>query len=137
MNIRYENSRDLPNVPLYRLFLAVGWADEAHMTDSRLENFGLPFQNSTFVHSAWHDDQLIGCVRVLSDRIFRSVIYDLAVLPEYQGQGIGRELVKRCLADCPDSEWLLATIPARVGFYEKLGFRSYDEPVMQIPCKWF
>ena len=33
---------------------------------------------------------------MLSDTIFHSVIYELLVAPEYQGKGIGSELVNRC-----------------------------------------
>lgn len=46
-----------------------------------IDNFNIGFLNSTFVFSAWIDEHLVGCVRVLSDLHFRSVIYDLAVLP--------------------------------------------------------
>ena len=102
-----------------------------------LAHFNRPFLNSTFVFSAWDGEKLVGCVRVLSDRIFRSVIYDLAVLPDYQGHEIGRELVRLCRSECPDSEWLVQTTPERVGFYEHLGFRTNSDPLLTIPCKWF
>ena len=102
-----------------------------------IDNFNIPFINSTVVISAWDCDKLVGCVRVLSDRVFRSNIYDLAVLPEYQNQGIGSELVKRCLAHFPNSEWNLETIPERIGFYKQLGFEINEEPVLKIKCKLF
>lgn len=69
--------------------------------------------------------------------MFRSVIFDLAVLPEYQKRGIGSELVRKCIAAYPNSEWSLETIPERVSFYEGLGFEISDSPVLRIPCKWF
>ena len=76
-------------------------------------------------------------MRALSDTMFRSVILDLAVLPEYQGKGIGSELVRKCMDVYPDSEWLLETIPERVSFDEKLGFEINNNPVLKIPCKCF
>ena len=136
MRISYDSRKDLPCLALLELFRAVGWSDGSE-TEEMILNFNRPFLNSTFVFSAWDGERLVGCVRALSDRMFRSVIYDLAVLPEYQGRGIGRELVRLCQNECPASEWLVQTIPERVGFYERLGFSTYSEPVMQIPCKWF
>ena len=79
---------------------------------------------------------MVGCVRVLSDGIFRSVIYDLAVMPEFQNLGIGKELVRRCRAYFPDSEWLVQTQTA-AGFYEKIGFKRNEDVFLSIPCKWF
>lgn len=86
--------------------------------------------------SAWEDDRLVGCVRALSDLHFRSVIIDLAVLPEYQRQGIGAELVRRCREACTSSEWLVQTDKAK-GFYEKLGFTENNDYFLRIQGKWF
>ena len=136
MNVEYRNEKDLPCDELYQLFLAVGWAKEEKTTQSMIDNFNIGFLNSTFVFSAWIDGRLVGCVRVLSDLHFRSIIHDLAVLPEYQHKGIGRELVRRCINACEDSEWLVQTDMAK-GFYEKIGFRENKDYFLTIPCKWF
>jgi len=69
--------------------------------------------------------------------MFRSVIYDLAVLPEYQGNGIGKELVKRCREQCPNSEWIVGTTSKRASFYESIGFEKNNDVFLSIPCKWF
>ncbi len=135
--ITYSERKDLPNLPLRDLFFAVGWSDGTE-TQEMLAAFAQPFINSTFVFSAWDDDLLIGCVRVLSDRMFRSIVYDLAVHPAYQQQGIGKELLHRCIAQCPDSEWLIQTEPHIAAYYEKQGFSRINEDIfLHIPCKWF
>lgn len=136
MNIEYRTQKDLPCRDLYHLFLAVGWAKEESTTQVMLDNFNIGFINSTFVFSAWNGKQLVGCVRVLSDLHFRSVIYDLAVLPEYQNKGIGSELIKRCISACESSEWLVQTDMAK-GFYEKIGFKVNEDHFLTIPCKLF
>jgi len=135
MKIVYDTGKDLPCEELYELFKAVGWSD-GPITPHMLANFNLPFKNSTIVISVWADNKLVGCVRVLSDRIFRSIIYDLAVMPEFQNQGIGRELIRRCREYFPDSEWLVETKSA-AGFYEKIGFKPNEDTFLSIPCKWF
>ena len=126
----------MPCDELYQLFLAVGWAKEEETTQEMIDNFNIGFLHSTFVFSAWADGKLVGCVRVLSDLHFRSVIYDLAVLPAFQHKGIGSELVRRCRQACEGSEWLVQTDMAR-GFYEKLGFRQKNDYFLTIPSKWF
>ena len=136
MNIEYKNQKDLPCEELYKLFLAIGWADESKTTQDMIDNFNIGFLNSTFVFSAWIGERLVGCVRVLSDLHFRSVIYDLAVLPEFQHMGIGTELVKRCINACEGSEWLVQTDMAK-GFYEKIGFEENEDYFLTVPCKWF
>lgn len=82
------------------------------------------------------DGKLIGCVRVLSDLHFRSIIYDLAVLPAFQNKGIGKELVRRCRNACKDSEWLVQTAKAKE-FYEKVGFKENKDYFLTIPCNNF
>jgi len=55
-----------------------------------INNYNIPFINSTLVVSAWENERLIGAVRVLSDKMFRSIIYDLLFLPQFQNKGIGK-----------------------------------------------
>lgn len=126
IKIEYKDQKDLPCDKLYQLFLAVGWAAEDTTTQMMLDNFNIGFLNSTFVFSAWAGNTLVGCVRVLSDLHFRSIILDLAVLPEYQHRGIGTELIKMCRNACGGSEWLVQTDKAK-GFYEKNGFLPNED----------
>lgn len=135
MTIEYKEQKDLPCKEIYKLFLAVGWANEK-ITEEMLSKFNIGFLNSTYVFSAWDDERLVGCVRVLSDLHFRSIILDLAVLPEYQNKGIGTELIRRCREKIPSSEWLVQTDKAKK-FYEKIGFTENDDFFLRIPSKWF
>ena len=137
MNIIYNDTKkDLPTEQLYELFIAVGWSDGRSLPEDMKSGFIKPWIHSTLVISAWDSDKLVGVVRVLSDTMFRSIIYDLLVAPEYQGQGIGRELLKRCIEHYPNSEWLVQTTN-RAGFYEKNGFKVNNDVFLTIPCKLF
>ena len=131
-----DTKKDLPVRPLQELFVSAGWSDGSE-TLEMVENYNKPFINSTLVVSAWDNERLIGAVRVLSDKMFRSVIYDLLVLPKYHGKGIGTGLVKRCIKHFPDSEWLVQTTAKVSGFYEKLGFKINNDVLLSIPCKLF
>ncbi len=130
-----DKTKYLPCDQLYNLFKLAGWT-EGSETDEMLKNFNVPFINSTLVVSAWDNERLVGVVRVLSDKVIRSVIYDLVVDPEYQGQGIGKELVKRCIRHYPYTEWLVQTTGNIAGYYEKMGFKRYKDVVLSIPSKW-
>lgn len=132
-----DTEKDLPYEQLHRLFVAVGWSDGLE-TPNMIKNYNIPFVNSTLVISAWENERLIGAVRVLSDKMFRSIIYDLLVLPEFQNKGIGKELIKRCIEHFPDSEWLVGTTKEIASFYEKIGFKRVDDGVfLTIPCNLF
>jgi len=137
MNIVYNDSKkDLPSEQLHELFVSAGWSDGSDTADM-IKNYNLPFINSTLVISAWDNDRLIGAVRVLSDKMFRSIIYDLLVLPEFQNKGIGKELIKRCIEHFPNSEWLVQTTEKISGYYEKFGFKINKDVFLSIPSKLF
>lgn len=135
MIITYNDAKkDLPVEQLHHLFFLAGWTGSEPNPDLQiLRNFNIPFVNSTLVISAWDNERLVGTVRVLSDKFIRSVIYDLVIDPEYQNKGIGKELVKRCIEHFPNTEWLVQTEKHISRYYEKIGFKVYDNVVLTIP----
>ncbi|MFD8528927.1 GNAT family N-acetyltransferase [Streptosporangium canum] len=44
-------------------------------------------------------DRVVGFINMISDGVLTAFVPWLEVLPEYQGQGVGSELVRRILAD--------------------------------------
>ncbi|MEV7857102.1 GNAT family N-acetyltransferase [Streptomyces sp. NPDC088183] len=66
--------------------------------------------------------RVVGFVNMISDGVLTGFIPWLEVLPEYQGQGIGGELVRRILAEAEHlySVDLTCDEPLRA-YYEKLG----------------
>ena len=135
MIIYNDKKKDLPVEQLHHLFVTAGWSDSKLPSDDILEKFNRPFIDSTLVVSAWDGERLVGTVRVLSDKFIRSVIYDVVVDPEYQNMGIGSELVKRCIAHYPKSEWLVGCLKNVSSFYEKVGFKvdTNCEVFLSIP----
>ena len=99
-----------------------------------LKTVGMAFHSAevhrkTFTASAsvlfvYDEEQLVGFGRAISDGFIQSAIYDVAVLPEYQGQGIGRQIIERIVASLPGCNFILYAAPGKEGFYGKLQFRK-------------
>ncbi|PTA69451.1 GNAT family N-acetyltransferase [Deinococcus arcticus] len=69
-------------------------------------------------------EQVIGFVQAISDGVLTAFVPLLEVLPEHQGQGIGRALVEQLLAELADFYAVdLACDDELVPFYEGLGLR--------------
>ncbi|MBP2132256.1 ribosomal protein S18 acetylase RimI-like enzyme [Methanomicrobium sp. W14] len=130
-----DKKKDLPVNQLHFLFMSAGWCKSAE-TQEMISNFNLPFINSTLVISAWHEGRLVGVVRVLSDKVIRSAVYDLVVDPKFRCRGIGKELLERCVRKFPKTEWIVQTNDENVKYYLKNGFIRYPGNVLFRPSVW-
>lgn len=81
------------------------------------------FENSHAVVFVFHNERMIGFGRALSDGAYQAAIYDVAVLPEYQGQGIGKKIIINIIQNCPGCNFILYASPGKEKFYEKMYFR--------------
>ena len=74
--------------------------------------------------------KLIGFARLITDRATFAWLCDVIVMPEHQGKGLGRDLV-RAFQKHPDLQnlrrWMLGTRDAH-GVYQALGFTAVEEP---------
>lgn len=59
------------------------------------------FLNSAVVCFASDGARLVGASRAITDGEYHGLIYDVAVLPDYQRQGIGRRMMQELLARLP------------------------------------
>ncbi|MCP8969480.1 GNAT family N-acetyltransferase [Ectobacillus ponti] len=79
--------------------------------------------------AARHEGRLVGFLRAFTDACFDCYVNDLAVHPDYQGKGIGEELLKQLTGLLEEGTMLfLLTAPEAAGFYEKQQFRTFDNP---------
>ena len=70
------------------------------------------------------DDRVVGFVTAISDGVLSAYIPLLEVLPSFQGQGIGSELVRRLLQELNGLYAIdLMCDPELQPFYERLGFQ--------------
>ena len=71
--------------------------------------------------------KLVGFARVLSDGVFKALVFDVIVDQAHRGRAIGRQLMERILADSRLSRVKhveLYCLPELEPFYESLGFSS-------------
>ena len=81
------------------------------------------FTNSYAVVFAFDDDKLVGFGRAISDGEYQAAIYDIAVLPDYQGKGIGKIILQAILKKIPTCNFILYASPGKEEFYEKENFK--------------
>lgn len=81
------------------------------------------FSVSASVVFVFDDQQLIGFGRAISDGFIQAAIYDVAVLPSYQGHGIGKQMIEKIVNSLPGCNFILYASPGKEPFYEKLKFR--------------
>ena len=82
------------------------------------------FTNSMYRCFAYDEGRLVAAGRALADGIDCSYLCDIAVHPDHQGRGVGKEIVDR-LRDLSRNhrKIILYAAPGKDGFYLKLGFR--------------
>jgi len=80
------------------------------------------FEASHTTVFAYRDGQLIGFGRAISDGVYQGAVYDVAVVPEFQGKGIGTLLLKAILGRLEGCNVILYASPGKEGFYRQFGF---------------
>jgi GNAT superfamily N-acetyltransferase len=103
---------------LSRLYLI---APLGHKEPSDLK---VAFSNSMFKCFVYDSRRLIAAGRALADGRDCSYICDVAVHPDYQGLGLGREVVSRLVDFSKDhKKIILYAARGKEPFYRKLGFK--------------
>jgi predicted N-acetyltransferase YhbS len=82
------------------------------------------FGNSRFVCFAYDGGRLVGAGRALADGRDCSYLCDIAVHPDTQGSGLGREIVQRLVdRSRGHKKIILYAVPGKEPFYGKFGFK--------------
>lgn len=87
--------------------------------------------------SAWDStgggQRLVGFARVLTDGIYRATLWDVVVHPDYQGRGVGEDLMNRILThpvlSTVEKFWL--NTRDKSSFYEKFGFVRSEQGMVK------
>jgi len=81
------------------------------------------FSNSMFRYFVYDNEKLIGVGRALADGADCSYICDVAIHPNYQGRGLGKEIIERLIEDSKvHKKIILYAVPSKEPFYAKFGF---------------
>ncbi|WP_350562413.1 GNAT family N-acetyltransferase [Psychrobacter sp. CAL346-MNA-CIBAN-0220] len=114
--------------PLDSYYMIKGMLDNADLlitawTDKQLDN---------------NEKQLIGVARCVSDFSYCCYLSDLAVVEDYQHQGIGKLMIKKIEQQLPPScKIILLSTPDAVGVsnetvYSKIGFEKDDNAWVKV-----
>ena len=105
------------------LRMSVGWRP---ITEGQAKR-GL--EHTTFLAAVRDKGKIVAMGRMLFDFGYTAYLGDVIVRPEYQGQGIGRQIVESLIARTMDSAYegervmfILGAAKDKEAFYEKLGF---------------
>ena len=95
----------------------------APLGDKKANDLKTVFDNSMFKCFIYDDNKLIGVGRALADGIDCSYICDVAIHPDYQSKGIGKNIVSKLIElSKGHNKIILYTYPGKEEFYSKLGF---------------
>jgi N-acetylglutamate synthase-like GNAT family acetyltransferase len=99
-----------------------------------LDGLARAIAHSNPVISLWDHNRLIGFARATSDWVYRANIWDVIIHPDYQGLGLGRQLIETLLAQPAlwqvERIYLMTTY--QQGFYEKIGFQLNSTATMRL-----
>nr|YP_010618604.1 hypothetical protein PN024_pgp191 [Rhodomelopsis africana]WAX02617.1 hypothetical protein [Rhodomelopsis africana] len=114
------------NINLYdleKLCDSVGWVRRP------LKKVKVALENSFLIVSLFYHKKskkkLIGFARVTSDGSFNATIWDVAIDPEFQGQGLGKALMNEVIQQLRNHDISTITLfadPEVVQFYKHIGF---------------
>ena len=121
INITKETSVSIDDV--LHLYQAVGWTNYTNQPQMLEQSLA----HSLAIYFARDGEKIVGLVRLVGDGFSSVFVQDLIVLPSYQRQGIGSDLMKEALGDYKDAyqvQLVTDQTEKTLGFYRSLGFET-------------
>ena len=116
--IEYSSRRNIPVGKLIDLYRANGWSSA-----EKPDLLRKALRNSDALVSAWADKELVGLANAISDGYLVVYYPHMLVHPEYQGRGIGAEIMKRLMKKYQGfHQHVLIADGRAIEFYRKCGF---------------
>lgn len=121
MNIEYKINTRISTEQFIALLNSSGLAERRPVQD--LTCMQGMITNSNLTVSAWHDGELIGLARSMTDFHYACYLSDLAVNQQYQKSGIGKELQRLTQQQLgPRCKLILIAAPSANTYYGHIGF---------------
>ena len=125
--IGYKKEDAVSFEEIFPLYEAVGWTNYT-TNPTMLKN---ALEHSLFLISARDEEgNLIGFLRAVGDGFSIVYIQDIIVLPEYQRQGIGTQLLRQTLEYFKEVYQMILTTDSELktlAFYESNGFTALSK----------
>ena len=121
--IKFTKESSVSIDDVLHLYQAGGWTNYTNQPQM-LEQ---ALSHSLATYLARDGEEIVGLVRLVGDGFSSVFVQDLIVLPSYQRQGIGSNLMKEALVDYKDAYQIqLATEQTEktLAFYRSLGFET-------------
>ena len=121
--IAFTDKRCFTQQQLYELFKSVNWLSADYP-----ERLYKALNNCETVFTAWDDSRLVGLINAIDDSELTAYVHYLLVRPEYQNNGIGKELLRLVRDKYKDYLYveLIAESRELIGYYEKNGFKNVE-----------
>ncbi|MFV5937770.1 GNAT family N-acetyltransferase [Mammaliicoccus sciuri] len=124
--MEYSIKRIPSNEDLQKLYLSVGW--DVYVKNN--EDMTVLLKNACYFVTVWDNDQLLGLTRVISDDHSIAYVQDILIDPDYQGNGIGSNLlnmIKERFNHVRQVVLMTDTSEKTINFYEKNELLSLDK----------
>ncbi len=94
------------------------------------------YQGSNLIVTAWHNNQLAGVARCITDGAWSCYLADLAVTTTLKKSGIGKKLIQLTQQILGNEVMiLLLSVPDAMEYYPKVGFKPVDNGFMMTRKK--
>lgn len=121
-------SRKVSAEEFYELRASVEWKNVS------TTELAIALDNSMYVVGVYEDDTLVAMGRIVGDKVFKAMLTDIIVKPDYQKKGYGRvvvtELLKLAQENMQEGELMCieaAPTSGNIPFYVKCGMKHKPE----------
>jgi ribosomal protein S18 acetylase RimI-like enzyme len=95
----------------------------APLGDKSADDLRLVYGNSMYKCFVFDEGKLVGAGRCLADGMDVAYIGDVALLPQYQGKGLGKLIIQSLLElSTGHKKRILYAVPGKEDFYRSMGF---------------
>jgi GNAT superfamily N-acetyltransferase len=122
--ISYRTGKDIALDEMIELYVD-STLGERRPVDDR-ERMARMLDEANLVLTAWEGTLLVGISRSITDWVYCTYLSDLAVRADYQGRGIGKELVRLTREATPQATLILLAAPKAVDYYPRIGMTRHE-----------